>query len=109
MLKLEQVSHQFAHGTKALQKPSLEFDRQAFTALIGPADTGKRTLLRVLNGLIRRHSGKFVVGSAKITRANDKAIRLARRKNGMVFQQFNRFIRLNALENVLLGRSEYVA
>jgi phosphonate transport system ATP-binding protein len=109
MLKLEQVSHQFANGTKALQDLNLDFDSQAFTVLIGPSGAGKSTLLRVLNGLIRPSSGKVVVGSTEITRANDKAIRLARRKIGMVFQQFNCFTRLNALENVLLGRSEYVA
>ncbi len=107
MLKLERVSHQFANGTKALQDVSLGFDSQAFTVLIGPSGAGKSTLMRVLNGLIRPSRGKVTVGNTEITSARDPQIRLARRKIGMVFQQFNLVKRLTALENVLLGRLAY--
>jgi phosphonate transport system ATP-binding protein len=107
MLKLERVSHRFANGTQALQDVSLGFDSQAFTVLIGPSGAGKSTLMRVLNGLIRPSSGKVSVGNTEITAAKDRDIRLARRKIGMVFQQFNLVKRLTALENVLLGRLAY--
>jgi phosphonate transport system ATP-binding protein len=107
MLRLEQVNQEFKNGTKALQDVNLSFDGSAFTVLIGPSGAGKSTLMRVLNGLIRPTSGKVFVGTTEITRASRKDMLLARRKIGMVFQQFNLVKRLSALENVLLGRLGY--
>jgi phosphonate transport system ATP-binding protein len=104
LIRLEQVSHQYANGTLALQNLNLEFGGQHFTALIGPSGAGKSTLMRVLNGLVRPSNGKVWLESTEITKANDSVVRLERRKIGMVFQQFNLVRRLTALENVLIGR-----
>jgi phosphonate transport system ATP-binding protein len=104
LIRLEQVSHQFANGTRALSDVSLAFSGQDFTVLIGPSGAGKSTLMRVLNGLVRPKSGKVWIGDTEISHAPERIVRLERRRIGMVFQSFNLVKRLTALENVLLGR-----
>jgi phosphonate transport system ATP-binding protein len=109
LIRLEQVSHQYANGTLALQNLNLEFGGQHFTALIGPSGAGKSTLMRVLNGLVRPSHGKVWLENTEITKANDSVVRLERRKIGMVFQQFNLVKRLTAFENVLIGRLGFMS
>jgi phosphonate transport system ATP-binding protein len=109
LIRLEQVSHQYANGTLALQNLNLEFGGQHFTALIGPSGAGKSTLMRVLNGLVRPSNGKVWLENTEITKANDAVVRLERRKIGMVFQQFNLVKRLTAFENVLIGRLGFMS
>jgi phosphonate transport system ATP-binding protein len=104
LIRLQEVSHRYANGTQALKNLNLEFGGQHFTALIGPSGAGKSTLMRVLNGLVRPSSGHVWLEGTEITKANDRVVRLERRKIGMVFQQFNLVKRLSALENVLIGR-----
>jgi len=104
LIRLEQVSHQFANGTRALSDINLALSGQDFTVLIGPSGAGKSTLMRVLNGLVRPKSGKVWINETEISHAPERVVRLERRRIGMVFQSFNLVKRLTALENVLLGR-----
>ncbi len=71
--------------------------------LIGPSGSGKSTLLRCINVLETIQSGELIVDgiSAKGTPAEIRQIRL---EAGMVFQQFNLFPHMTALENVMFGR-----
>lgn len=70
--------------------------------LIGPSGSGKSTLLRCINALETIQGGDLVVDglSAKGTAAEIRQIRL---EAGMVFQQFNLFPHMTALENVMFG------
>ncbi|WP_242216838.1 glutamine ABC transporter ATP-binding protein GlnQ [Shinella zoogloeoides] len=70
--------------------------------LIGPSGSGKSTLLRCINVLETIQSGELVVDgiSAKGSSAEIRQIRL---EAGMVFQQFNLFPHMTALENVMFG------
>lgn len=70
--------------------------------LIGPSGSGKSTLLRCINVLETIQSGELIVDgiSAKGTPAEIRQIRL---EAGMVFQQFNLFPHMTALENVMFG------
>jgi len=74
-------------------------------ALIGPSGGGKSTLLRCLNGLTSFDAGEIRVGPHVLpprrTHGNDPAIRQMRRLFGMVFQDFQLFPHLTALENVM--------
>jgi polar amino acid transport system ATP-binding protein len=74
-------------------------------ALIGPSGGGKSTLLRCLNGLTPFDAGEIRVGPHALpagrTHGNDPAIRQMRRLFGMVFQDFQLFPHLTALQNVL--------
>jgi polar amino acid transport system ATP-binding protein len=75
-------------------------------ALIGPSGGGKSTLLRSLNGLTTFDEGEIQIGAqvlrpAKGGGCNGAALRQVRRLLGMVFQDFQLFPHLTALENVI--------
>jgi len=70
--------------------------------VIGPSGSGKSTLLRCINRLEESTSGVVIVDGYDV---NDKRtdINLVRTEAGMVFQQFNLFPHMTALQNVTLG------
>jgi len=70
--------------------------------LIGPSGSGKSTLLRCINGLERISDGDIVVDGFSV-RDSEKTVRQIRAEAGMVFQQFNLFPHMTALENVAFG------
>ncbi|HEX9750325.1 MAG TPA: amino acid ABC transporter ATP-binding protein [candidate division Zixibacteria bacterium] len=70
--------------------------------LVGPSGGGKSTLLRCLNGLERPDSGTIEISGNSVN-ARSADINALRAKTGMVFQQFNLFPHLTALENVALA------
>lgn len=108
LIKLEQVSHSYLNGTKALSRINLELGADLFTVLIGPSGAGKSSLMRVLNGLVKPSQGRVWIDGIEITHAAENVVRLQRRQIGMVFQHFNLVRRMSALENVLSGRLGYM-
>jgi polar amino acid transport system ATP-binding protein len=97
------------HGTHAvLDGVSLTVKRGEVAAVVGPSGGGKSTLIRCLNGLERFEGGRVEVDGLALgpetAGGTPKATLLAlRRKVGMVFQQFNLFPHMTALENVMAG------
>jgi polar amino acid transport system ATP-binding protein len=71
--------------------------------VIGPSGSGKSTLLRCINLLEQPTSGQVFVGGVEVTDP-DVDLDAARRRIGMVFQQFNLFPHLTALENVTIAQ-----
>jgi polar amino acid transport system ATP-binding protein len=71
--------------------------------VIGPSGSGKSTLLRCVNLLEQPTSGQVIVNGLDLTDP-DVDIDDARRRIGMVFQQFNLFPHLTALENVTIAQ-----
>ena len=70
--------------------------------LIGPSGSGKSTLLRCINALEAINDGDIVVDGINL-RVDRAKIRLVRQEAGMVFQQFNLFPHMTALQNVAFG------
>lgn len=71
-------------------------------ALIGPSGGGKSTMLRCINGLSRFESGEVQIGDQTITpQSSAEDIARVRRTFGMIFQDFQLFPHLTALENVM--------
>ena len=70
-------------------------------ALIGPSGGGKSTLLRLIAGLIPPDAGSILVDGTALPR-DETALRAYRARLGIVFQAFNLFPHLSALENILL-------
>jgi ABC-type polar amino acid transport system ATPase subunit len=70
--------------------------------IIGPSGSGKSTLLRCINLLVQPDQGVILIDGVKV---NDPKIRpeWVRQQVGMVFQSFNLFTHLTALENVEMG------
>ena len=70
--------------------------------LCGPSGSGKSTLVRLVNALEPYQAGKVVVDGIELG-SDAKAIEAVRREVGMVFQSFNLFPHLTALENLTLA------
>jgi ABC-type polar amino acid transport system ATPase subunit len=96
-----------SHGPyRVLDGVSLEVRRGEVTALVGPSGGGKSTLLRCVNGLEPFDAGTVAVADTTLvggTRPDARALVALRRRVGMVFQQFNLFPHMTALENVMSG------
>src|SRR5262249_20661368 len=78
------------------------------TAIIGPSGTGKSTLVRCINRLVEPTAGEILFRGQDITKLTHPELRAARRRIGMVFQEYNLVERLSVIENVLCGRLGYV-
>jgi phosphonate transport system ATP-binding protein len=78
------------------------------TAIIGPSGTGKSTLIRCINRLVDPTAGEILFGGTDLARLKGRALREARRRIGMVFQEYNLVERLSVIENLLCGRLGYV-
>lgn len=87
---------------KVLDEVDLDIDEGEVVVLIGPSGSGKSTLLRCINGLEQISGGDLVMDGISV-RAGKKQLRLIRQEAGMVFQQFNLFPQMTALENVAFG------
>jgi phosphonate transport system ATP-binding protein len=79
-----------------------------FVVLLGRSGAGKTTLLRCINRLVEPTAGSVRVAGHAVTGASPSELREARRRIGMIFQQFNLVRRAPVLENVLAGRLGYV-
>lgn len=81
---------------------SFEIESGKTVALIGPSGGGKSTLLRCINGLNRFEAGEISVGSWTLRPESPlDEIRRVRRLFGMIFQDFQLFPHLTAVENVM--------
>ncbi|HRJ10483.1 MAG TPA: ATP-binding cassette domain-containing protein, partial [Prosthecobacter sp.] len=74
-------------------------------ALLGPSGGGKSTLLRVLGGLLLPDAGEVRVDGQALPHDEAAALRVLR-QNGFVFQGYNLFPHLTALQNVVLPLCE---
>lgn len=72
-------------------------------SLIGRSGSGKSTSLRCLNALEPIQSGEIYIGGTRVDFKNEKSKRGLRKRVGMVFQAFNLFPHMTALENITLG------
>jgi general L-amino acid transport system ATP-binding protein len=101
---LDDVWKRFGHF-EALRGVSLHVPSSHVVAVCGPSGSGKSTLIRTINGLERHDRGRVVVAGIELTRSAS-AVRAIRQRVGMVFQQFNLFPHLSALQNVALAPRE---
>ncbi len=87
----------------ALDGVSVDFERGAFTAIMGPSGSGKSTLLHTLAGLDALSSGSVRIGNTDLGSLNDRQLTMLRRKSvGFIFQSFNLIPTLTAEENIKL-------
>jgi His/Glu/Gln/Arg/opine family amino acid ABC transporter permease subunit len=92
-------------GAAPLADVNASVRRGEIISIIGPSGTGKSTLLRCLNGLETPTEGHIHVLGYDMT-DKDTNINQIRRRMGMVFQSFNLFAHLTAIENIMLGPVE---
>ncbi len=108
MLEISDLVKTYPNGLKALHGVSLTVDRPMVVAIIGSSGAGKSTLIRCVNRLVEPTAGRVVLNGTEITALGRHGLRKARRRIGMIFQEYNLVERLTVMENVLSGRLGYV-
>lgn len=88
--------------TTVLNGIDLTIEKGEVVVVVGPSGSGKSTLLRCINVLETIEEGDITVNGLSV-RGSGAQVRELRREAGMVFQQFNLFPQLTALENVMFG------
>jgi putative ABC transport system ATP-binding protein len=88
---------------RALDDVDVDFERGAYTAIMGPSGSGKSTLLHCIAGLDTLTSGQVFLGDVELSSLNEKHLTQIRRdKIGFVFQSYNLIPTLSAIENITL-------
>ncbi|MGF1593665.1 MAG: phosphonate ABC transporter ATP-binding protein [Kiloniellaceae bacterium] len=108
MLRLENLEKQYRTGDRALTGVDLEVPDGQIMALIGPSGAGKSTLIRCINRLVEPTGGRVFLNDLELSALGAGPLRRARRRMGMIFQEYALVERLSVMENVLSGRLGYV-
>jgi polar amino acid transport system ATP-binding protein/glutamine transport system ATP-binding protein len=101
MLAMRHVRKAFG-SNEVLKDINLSVDQGEVCCIIGPSGSGKSTVLRCINRLVTIDAGEVVIDGLAVSDPAVKDVDL-RRRVGMVFQQFNLFPHMTALENVTLA------
>ncbi|KAA3627496.1 MAG: phosphonate ABC transporter ATP-binding protein [Proteobacteria bacterium] len=107
MLRIEKLVKRYRTGDLALTGIDLEIPGGQVMALIGPSGAGKSTVIRCVNRLVEPTSGSVFLDDTDLTKLSKSQLRLARRRMGMIFQEYALVERLTVMENVLSGRLGY--
>jgi phosphonate transport system ATP-binding protein len=108
MFILKNLTKRYNTGDLALQGVDLSVPDGQVLALIGPSGAGKSTLIRCVNRLVEPTNGSAILNDTNLTNLSARQLRKARRKMGMIFQEYALVERLTVMENVLSGRLGYV-
>jgi len=109
IVKFSEVTKQYG-DLVVLDKLNLEIKKNEMVSIIGPSGSGKTTVLRVLMTLEKINQGVIYLDGEPLTHtqegeklvlANENYLRARRSKIGMVFQQFNLFPHMTALQNCI--------
>jgi polar amino acid transport system ATP-binding protein len=101
ILRIKNLYKKFGN-TDVLKGLSLTVEEREVVVIIGPSGTGKSTLLRCINQLNVQDSGEIYLEDQIIEQGKTNLNKM-RQKIGMVFQEFNLFNHLTALQNVAIG------
>jgi phosphonate transport system ATP-binding protein len=104
MLRIQNLRKVFPNGVVAIDDLSLEVPDGEFLVIIGLSGSGKSTLLRCINRLVEPTAGKIWLDGVELTALPPNQLREARKRIGMIFQQFNLVKRSSVMTNVLSGR-----
>lgn len=109
MIELKNISKLYDLGevkVNALKEVNLHIARGEYVAIMGPSGSGKSTLMHILGILDSASSGQYLLEDYDITALPDREqARIRNRHFGFIFQSFNLFPELSALENVMLPMS----
>ena len=101
IIQVKDVRKRFGR-VEALRGVSLHVLEGEVVVIVGPSGSGKSTLLRCLNRLEEYEEGSIIVDGMTLDKADN--INAIRREVGMVFQSFNLFAHLTAVQNLVLAQ-----
>lgn len=102
VLRIENIRKRF--GAKEILKGlSLSVNKGEVKVIIGPSGGGKSTLLQCINFLVVPDEGEVWLEGGRINHAKKRELNAYRQQVGMIFQDFNLFDHLNAMDNVMIG------
>ncbi len=105
VIKVQDLRKEY-NGLQVLKGVDFEIDRGEVVTILGPSGCGKSTLLRCMNMLEKPDGGNVFFEGTDMTALKPAQIIQYRRKIGMVFQHFNVFPHLTALENITIAPVE---
>ncbi len=108
-IQIRGLVKEYKRGVPVLKGIDLTIKGEGITAIIGPSGTGKSTLIRCINRLVEPTAGEILFQGVDLAKLKGAELRIARRKIGMVFQEYNLVERLTVMENVLTGRLGYMS
>lgn len=82
---------------------SLTISKGQLKVLIGPSGAGRSTLLQCINFLVTPEEGEIWLEGRKISHHRKRDLYVYRQQVGMIFQDFNLFDHLTALENIKIA------
>ncbi|WP_431087480.1 amino acid ABC transporter ATP-binding protein [Paenibacillus sp. 8b26] len=108
MIQIRNIHKSFG-SLEVLKGVNVTLDKGKVLVIIGPSGSGKTTLLRCLNLLEVPDQGEIQVGDialnfAKGTKLRQESILALRKRTGMVFQSYNLFPHMTAVQNVMEGQ-----
>jgi len=109
VLSIRRLCKSYEAGKPVLVDIDLDVAEKGISAVIGPSGTGKSTLIRCINRLVEPTSGVIELDGDDLVRLTRGQLRRARRRIGMIFQEYNLVERLTVMENLLSGRLGYVS
>ncbi|MBC8587155.1 phosphonate ABC transporter ATP-binding protein [Paratissierella segnis] len=107
MLRLENITVIYDGKVLAVDDVNLEVNQGEFVGIIGSSGSGKSSLLKTINLLVRPYKGKVFMDDIDVTGLSDAQLRNMRKSIGFVFQDYNLIERSTVLDNVLIGRLGY--
>lgn len=107
IISFKHVNKIYSNGTVGLKDINFEIPQGQFLVVVGLSGAGKSTLLRTINRMHEITSGEIKIDGEPIQTYKGQALRLLRRKIGMIFQGFNLVNRSSVERNVLSGRVSY--
>jgi polar amino acid transport system ATP-binding protein len=105
VIRIEHLGKTFT-DTPVLRDVNLAVWPGEVVVVLGPSGSGKSTMLRCINLLETPTAGHILINDHEITGVGEKQKQKVRRNLGMVFQSFNLFPHLTALENVMIAQQK---
>jgi len=102
LLDIEGLGKVYPGGQRALDDVSLRIERAEIVAVIGSSGAGKSTLIRCINRLVEPSAGRVRLNGIDLVALSRRELRGARRRIGMIFQEFNLIERLSVIDTLAL-------